>query len=30
MISQAVFTGDIAGAQKAGQKAAQAIITSGP
>ncbi len=30
MISQAVFTGDIAGGQKTGQKAAQAIITSGP
>lgn len=30
MISQAVFTGDIQAAQAAGQKAAQAIISSGP
>lgn len=30
MISQAVFTGDIHGAQQAGQKAAAAIISAGP
>lgn len=30
MISEAVFNGDIKAAQAAGQKAAQAIIDSGP
>ena len=29
MINQAVFTGDIEGAQAAGQKAAQALIDQG-